>query len=164
MATGQGTESVSLHRTGTMLVFLQGQDACGLYGSIINGFLREPVKFHGLGELILRLDEICDWINCPRRVSEPRFFNEWMKKEFLESQNSHPEAERENCLPEMDLNACIRAFSAREVVMVYVGYRQNASLQGFVRGRVTEEQYVSFRSALELMRMFSMIQIEGSQL
>lgn len=67
MENAHGTEKVSFHRTGTMLVFLQGEDACGLYGSIVNGFLKEPVRFHGLGDLILRLDEICDWINCPRK-------------------------------------------------------------------------------------------------
>lgn len=86
-----------------------------------------------------------------------------MKKEFLESRNPHPEAEKESFLFGIDLNDYIKTFSAREVVPVYVEYRQNASLQGFVRGKITEEQRVSFRSGLELMRMFSMVKMENLQ-
>lgn len=149
----------AFNRVGTMLVFLQGQDQRGLHGSIVNGFLKESVAFHGIDDLILSLDEICDWINCPRRVSEPRFLNRQMKKSFEEGPVQKPEINNENRLLGMDLESYIQTFRAKDVLMITIEYRQNASLQGSVCGKITGEQRVSFRSALELMRLFSQISL-----
>ena len=52
-----------------------------------------------------------------------------------------------------------QALKAREVLIVYVKYRQFSSLQGSIRGKITKGKVVNFRSALELMRMISMIQL-----
>ena len=45
------------------------------------------------------------------------------------------------------------------LLIVYVKYRQFSSLQGSIRGKITKGKVVNFRSALELMRMISMIQL-----
>lgn len=157
------TNRPAFNRIGTMLVFLQGQDELGLYGTIVNGYLKEPVSFHGIGNMILSLDEICDWINSPRRGSEPRFLNRQMKKDFEERHSKKPEIDQENKLFGMDLEAYIQTFRAKDVLMITIEYRQNASLQGSVCGKVTDEQRVSFRSALELMRMLSQLDLSAPQ-
>ena len=48
---------------------------------------------------------------------------------------------------------------AREVLIAIVKYRQNSTLQGSIRGRLTKSMDVNFRSALELMRMMQMMEI-----
>ena len=51
-----------------------------------------------------------------------------------------------------------QALKAREVLAVYIKFRQNSSMQGSIRGRLTQGKIVNFRSGLELMRMLCMIQ------
>ena len=51
-----------------------------------------------------------------------------------------------------------QALQAREVLAVYIKFRENSSIQGGIRGRLTGGKIVSFRSGLELMRMLCMIQ------
>ena len=51
------------------------------------------------------------------------------------------------------------AQKAREVLIAIVKYRQNSTLQGSIRGRLTKSMDVNFRSALELMRMMQMMEI-----
>ena len=114
----------AFNRMGTMLVFVQGQDELGLYGSIVNGFLKESEAFHGIADLVLSIDEICDWINCPRRSAEPRFLNRQMKKQFEEAHAQEPEISRENMLLGMDLESYIGTFRAKDVMTITIEYRQ----------------------------------------
>ena len=142
-----------------MLVFLQGQDEHGLYGLIGNGYLAEKIPFHGVGDLLLKLDRICDWIGTPHRVVDPRIFDNKMMQDLEEQQAQHPEVSKKNLYVNMNMDAYVEAVQAKEIIVVCIEFRQNASLQGRVTGKITGEQGVSFRSALELMRMLSMIKL-----
>lgn len=51
-----------------------------------------------------------------------------------------------------------RIADAKELLVICVKYRQNASLQGRVRGKLTKGAAVYFRSALELMRMINTVE------
>ena len=157
MGMVDGEERTTYSRTSTMAVFLQGKDESGLYGSIVNGYLREAVAFHGVGDLILKLDQICDWLGTPQRVAEPRMLNEKLQKQYLRQAEDYPTVSRDHAPAGMDMDSYFENLRAKEVVAVHIEYRQNASLQGRVRGRLTEEKFVAFRSALELMQMFCMI-------
>ncbi|MGN0159490.1 MAG: hypothetical protein ACI39W_10225 [Brotaphodocola sp.] len=144
-------------RASTMIVFLQGQDEYGLYGQICNGYLAEPMAFYGAGDLILKIDTICDWIGTPHRSAEPRMMNLDMWQQFQKRQEHHPEV-CANCLQRnLNVDTGAEAALAIETVVVCVEFRQHASLQGRVIGKLTNDQSVSFRSALELMRMFEEI-------
>lgn len=150
---------VLYNRASTMIIFLQGQDEHGVYGQIGNGYLAERVAFHGTGDLILKLDKICDWIGSPHRVADPRMMNIKMMREFQQHQEEHPEVSQNNLYVNMNLDAYMESVSAVEVLVVCVEFRQNASMQGWVTGKLTNDQSVSFRSALELMRMFDEIHL-----
>lgn len=146
-------------RAGAMLVCLQGQDETGLYGKIVNRNLEDAVSFHGIDELILYLDEICDWIGLPQRTAELRFMNSQLQQKFREQQDNHPKVSESGRIGGVELETYVETLRAQEVVKVNIDYRQNASMQGTVCGKITEEQHVAFRSALELMHMFRMISL-----
>lgn len=148
-------------RASTMLVFLQGQDEHGVYGHIRNGYLAECVEFHGAGDLVLKIDKICDWIGSPRRAADPRMMNAKMRQQFQAHEDEHPEVSGNNIFLNMNLDAYMGTVSAEETLVVCVEFRQNASLQGWVTGPLTDDQSVSFRSGLELMRMFDEIRLKS---
>lgn len=82
-----------------------------------------------------------------------------MEKLYRESYSDPPEqnvkADGEVGGGEIDYE---RVANAKELLVIWVKYRQNASLQGSVRGKFTKGITVHFRSALELMRMMSMVE------
>lgn len=145
-------------RASTMLVCIQGGRGTGIYGEICSCYLREAVVFRGAGDLILRLDEICCWLGAPSCTTEPRFLNRDMEKRYQAGGTPHPEIIRDKQMGGLDQAPFQQAIKAREVLAVYIKYRQNSSMQGSIRGRLTQGKIVNFRSGLELMRMLCMIQ------
>ena len=129
-------ELIVSDRASTMLVCIQGTREGEPWGEIYNCYLREPVLFNGAGDMVLKLDEMCNWVGAPHPTTDNRFLNREMERQYREDSARHPQVSRDN-----------------------IKYRQNSSLQGSVRGRITKGEVVSFRSALELMRMVRMIQV-----
>ena len=86
MEAEKQNRKILYNRASTMLIFLQGQDEHGVYGQIGNGYLVERVAFHGAGDLVLKLDQICDWIGSPHRVADPRMMNAKMMQDFQKRQ------------------------------------------------------------------------------
>ena len=123
-----------------MLICVQGKGRDGVYGHICSYYLEDPVPFDGTGDMVLKMDGICDWLGAPQRTTEPRFLNKEMKKRYESAAADHPQ-------------------KAKEVLIAIVKYRQNSTLQGSIRGRLTKSVDVNFRSALELMRMMQMMEI-----
>lgn len=91
-------------------------------------------------------------------TTEPRFLNSKNEKKYWEDRSEHPAADRNNLVFSVDKVPFWHTLNAREVLVVYVKYRQNSSMQGSIKGRMTGGAIVSFRSAMELMRMVRMIQ------
>lgn len=145
------------NRTGSMLVFLLGKDERGLQGVILNSYLKEPVNFHGLADMMLKLDDICDWIGCPQRAVEPRLLNERMRQRYEREKGIHPERLNKQQLNENFVEMHMNRLRPKEILHVTVEFRQYATIQGHVRGNLTDQQQVPFRSGLELMRMFERI-------
>ncbi len=160
METAENISKAAFNRPGTMLICLEGEDGSGLYGTILNAHLKAPVKFRGIAEMILKLDEICDWVGCPQRTAEPRMLNPELKGQYEVKRPSRSDMVKECLSDSNDLEAAVRVLHPKEMVLVSVEYRQNASIQGRVRGKLTDQQSVSFRSGLELMRMFSLVSLE----
>ena len=103
--------------------------------------------------------EIYNWVGAPHPTTDNRFLNREMERQYREDSARHPQVSRDNLVYSIDRIPFQHALKAREVLVVYIKYRQNSSLQGSVRGRITKGEVVSFRSALELMRMVRMIQV-----
>lgn len=131
-------ELVVSDRSSTMLVCVQGTEE---------------------GDLVLKLDEMCNWVGMPHATTDPRFLNLETERRYREASSHHPQADRSNLTYTMDQIPFKQALKAREVLIIYVKYRQFSSLQGSIRGKITKGKVVNFRSALELMRMISMIQL-----
>ena len=152
-------ELAASDRSSTVLVCIQGALDDRIYGEIYSCHLNDPVIFMDIGDLILKIDEICSWLGVPLRTSTPRFMNKEMERQYRKSRKKIPEIAKERLL---NLNMPIpytQLVKAKEVLVIYVKYRQDFSMQGSVKGRLTEGRTVNFRSALELMRMMRMIRL-----
>lgn len=151
-----------MDRISTMLVCFRGKNGLDLYGEILNCYIDRPVCFYSIGDLILKLDEICNWIGTPQPTTNPRFLNKKMSIQYMcrtMDENKIPVKAKLKLQANKSLSA--HAVRARETLMIVIEYRQNASLQGRVIGKVTSNKYVNFRSALELMRMIREIVIQA---
>jgi hypothetical protein len=148
-------------RISTMLICFHEEKDGNLYGEILNCYIDEPVGFFGVGDLILKLDEICDWVGTPQPTTNPRFLNKKMLEGYAfrtKEKNILPVKAKIQLQDSKKLSS--RAHLAKETLLVKIEYRQNASIQGRVIGKLTKKKYVNFRSALELMRMLEEIVVK----
>lgn len=152
-------EFVVSDRASTVLACIQGTGEGGPYGELYNCYLKEPVIFSGAGDMVIKLDEICNWVGAPQRTTDSRFLNEEMERRYRNISSSHPEVSRSNLEFNIEQIPFHGALKAREVLVIYVKYRQYSSMQGSIRGRLTLGKIVNFRSGLELLRMMEMIEL-----
>lgn len=153
----------NFHHVCTMLVYLLDEDERGINGCIANSNLPKPIYFHGVGELILCMDRICEWTGGPEREEEPRFLNETMQKKYEYQQSLHPRILQERNLCGMNEDDYIDMLRAKCIVSVTIECRRNHSLQGWITEKHANGGHVAFRSALELMRIFSLISLSGEE-
>jgi hypothetical protein len=147
-------------RISTMLICFHGKEGEDFYGEILNCYIDKPVCFFGIGDLILKLDEMCNWIGTPQPTTEPRFLNKKMAKQYaLRSKKKIRIPEKASIQLQNSTVLCSQASRAKSTLLIKIEYRQNASMQGRVIGKITAQNYISFRSALELMRMIKEISI-----
>ena len=151
-------ELVVSGRVSTVMICIQGNGEEGPYGELYNCYLKDAVQFSGVGDMVLKLDEICSWVGAPQRTTDPRFLNIEMERKYRKASIEHPEVNRNNLVYNVNEIPFEGALKAREVLVVYVKYRQYSSMQGSIRGRLTKGEVVSFRSGMELMRMIRMIE------
>lgn len=145
-------------RISTMLVCIHGRKEGALYGEILNCYMEYPVPFKNEGELILRIDEMCDWIGTPHPSTEPRFLNDAMEKEFMEQRKLKSNVPIKAKVRFQDSSSLVSySVKARATLLITVEYRLHSSLQGRVQGKMTNGKAVGFRSAMELMRMMEAI-------
>ena len=134
----------NFNREAILLLCIHGVSVHGVYGDIYNHHFKENIPFDGIGDMVLKIDQMCNWLNIPRATTEQRFLSREMEKSDSEISRGGIDYER--------------VANAKELLVIWVKYRQNASLQGSVRGTLTKGITVHFRSALELMRMISMVE------
>lgn len=139
-------------RTSVMLVCINGHRYGQPYGDIVNCHLKKLICFHGIHDLIITIDEVCEQLGAPMRSTDPRFLTgegaESYRKLSRQTKHTHPLDTRkaaERIIPFVT--------HARAVIVVEVMYRQHSSMQGRIHCNCTGPKYVAFRSALELMRM-----------
>ncbi|WP_195612863.1 hypothetical protein [[Clostridium] symbiosum] len=155
LGTLQFKDSDKADRAVIVLLCIYGVSDHGVYGDIYNHNFKENIQFYGIGDMVLKIDQICSWLNTPQATTEPRFLCREMEEKYRESCSSTPGQNRiAGGIGRIEYE---RVVNAKELLVVYVKYRQNASLQGSVRGKLTKGITVHFRSALELMRMINMV-------
>ena len=139
---GYAGDFIYQDRASVMLVCINGCHEDMLYGNIVSYYLAEPVYFKGTSQLILGIDQICETVGAPMRENQYRELSKIQKPI-----NSRDAAE------------CIAPYAskAKEIVIIQVLFRQNASMQGRIHCTYTGRTFMSFRSALELMRMLEEI-------
>ena len=89
-------ELIVSDRASTMLVCIQGTREGEPCGEIYNCYLREPVLFNGAGDMVLKLDEMCNWVGMPHATTDPRFLNMETERRYREAGSHHPQADRSN--------------------------------------------------------------------
>ena len=147
-------------RVSTMLICFHGKKDGNLYGEVLNCYIDGPVRFSDIGDLILKLDEICNWVGTPQQTTDPRFLNKKMSEEYAhrtKGKNKLPVKAKIQLQDSKTLS--IWAIRSKETLIVKIEHRQNASMQGIVAGKLTSNHYVAFRSALELMRMIKEVAV-----
>lgn len=151
-------ERIASERVNSMLVCVQGLDEDRISGVILSSHLVEPVPFCGVGELVLRIDEICDWLGTPCAAQPPRFLNWGMRRDYEVACQKRPVMVKESLMSRRDAALFPGTARAKDVLSVCVEFRRHATMQGRVRGKLTRGKDVAFRSGLELMRMMSLLE------
>lgn len=143
---------VNAGRSSVMLVCINGHRSGHPYGDIVNCHLPKLIGFNGIHELIIAIDEICEQVGSPMSSTEPRFINsaradqyQKLSKKKIQSSTFEKRKVAERSIPFL--------VNAGAVILVEVMYRQHSSMQGRIRCSYAGINYISFRSALELMRL-----------
>lgn len=144
---------VNINQISIFLICIQNKGG-ELSGSIVNFYVKEPVGFSGILDLSLKMDVLCSCMAIPAAATEPRFMNNQMKRAYKER-----ELDKGHILPKYcsriqnDDRLMALAVRSCETLVIEIHQRQCSSMQGRVKGKCTRGKYISFRSALELMRM-----------
>lgn len=126
-----------------------------LSGKIVSPFFAETEIFSDIGELILKLDDMCELLSCPMASTQRRSLGKGdcklsiQQKPLLEEElqnNFNPYHIREVNNLEID-NA------SKKVFLIHVVCRQHSAMQGVITVFQRPYHKQHFRSALELMRM-----------
>ena len=146
----------ALANTDRMSVFLiciknkQGE----LSGNIINFYLKEPVEFTGILDLGLKIDTLCARLHRPMATTEPRFLDAHMKEAYEKRELDREHIPLKCCTKIQNMDSFMAlGISACETLIIEIHQRQFSSMQGRIKGKCSGGNGVSFRSALELMRM-----------
>lgn len=122
-----------------MLIRISGKRDQTICGEILYASLKEPVAFTGIGQMIIRMEEICDLEGLAPSDRKPEFLNERMLSSLDEKE--------------------LQNGKSKVLFVADICSRGNYSMQGTVRGPLTGGKYVRFRSALELMRMIDAVDV-----
>ena len=140
-------------RVGIFLICIKNKQG-ELSGDIVNFYLKEPVEFTGILDLVLKIDILCARLHRPMATTEPRFLNAYMKEAYVKRELDREHTPLKYCTKIQNMNRFMAlGTSAYETLVIEIHQRQFSSMQGRIKGECSKGNYISFRSALELMRM-----------
>jgi len=141
----------------TVLVSISEIREGGLYGHILHGSLKAPVPYQGTCDLVLKLDAVSRRFGPAGPAWEYRFLRDGLAgKEGLlpaECREEVPEDRR----MKSGWGSEFYHLGTKETLYLQIAGRQNYTLQGRIRGKLTGGNYVCFRSGMELMQLLSTI-------
>ena len=53
-----------------MLICIQGKTEDRIRGELCSYHLKKTIPFSDIGDMVLKIDEICDWLGTPQRTRE----------------------------------------------------------------------------------------------
>ena len=119
-------------------VCVQETDGLVLSGRIYHCYAEEPLKFHGIMEMLLTIDALCQKLDTPLAEPERRTLGRSMKEQYGSPACYH--SFKEFVSTEKD----------RFAFFLKIRYRRNVSWQGSVHFSGEARSY-KFRSVLELI-------------
>ncbi len=91
--------------------------------------------------MILKLDEICDWIGSPQPTTEPRFLNKKMAEQYaLRTRRNNRIPEKASIQLQNSMVLYSQASRAKNTLLIKIEFRQNATMQGRVIGKLTSKK------------------------
>ena len=140
-------------RVGIFLICIKNKQG-ELSGDIVNFYLKEPVAFTGILDLGLKIDTLCAKFQRPMATTEPRFLTAYMKRAYEKRELDKEHIPMKYCTKIQNMDSFMAlGISACETLIIEIHQRQFSSMQGRIKGKCSGGNGVSFRSALELMRM-----------
>lgn len=140
-------------RVGIFLICIKNKQG-ELSGYIVNFYLKEPVAFTGILDLGLKIDTLCAKFQRPMATTEPRFLTAYMKRAYEKRELDKEHIPLKYCTKIQNMDRFMAlGISTSETLVIEIHQRQFSSMQGRIKGKCSEGNYISFRSALELMRM-----------
>lgn len=142
-----------------LLICIEGTERGEPRGFLYHCRWKRLVPFCGIGELVFRAETM------DRLLRESAFLtgdgslsgNDSLKKGQAKAWQSLPQEYREIRRPAREtreeFSLRFRDIRVKELLTLQISGRQNASLQGWIRGRRTDGRPVGFRSAMELMEL-----------
>lgn len=70
LGTLQFKDSDKADRAVIVLLCIYGVSDHGVYGDIYNHNFKENIQFYGIGDMVLKIDQICSWLNTPQATTE----------------------------------------------------------------------------------------------
>ena len=69
-------------RAAIVLLCIHGVSAHGVYGDIYNHNFKENIPFNGIGDMVLKIDQICSWLNTPQATTERQLAGKRERKTY----------------------------------------------------------------------------------
>ena len=114
-------------------------------GRIMNACFADEVTFHGFGDLLLTIEQLCDRLNLTQSVVQLRHGSD--RKNHLDNKAEWTSV-RSAETPIGIADDMFRRFGRARVFPIRIQYRMNATWQGVLQLR---DENIPFRSALELL-------------
>jgi len=127
-----------------------------IIGYIVNPCFGGPVTFTGLGEMILKIDDMCEAMHFPMADTERTLLKEGRVRRLPVLENNTDDSWKQ-CNPyewqRHSTSPVPAASGPYETFLIHVMFRQHSSMQGLFVHVAKKCENVRFRSALELLRM-----------
>ena len=65
-----------------ILLCIHGVSDQGVYGDIYNHNFKENIPFNGIGDMALKIDQICSWLNTPQVTTERQLAGKRERKTY----------------------------------------------------------------------------------
>lgn len=146
-------------------VYIYGDTGKDIKGRLTAPHFGWETEFGNLGEMVCRMDELCDRMEVLKRDEPEHFFQaedeQQYQKLILDDQGAFRKTSGEELESEKEQENC--GCQAAALLQVQLMSRKAHTIQGIVRSSRNGNLPVGFRSGLELMRMIALQQMPAEK-
>ena len=125
-----------------MNICIDRNSSGGAGGRLYHKYIKEPVRFNAVGELLDDMEDLFDMIGYPERSTQQRTFEDIPE----------PNAKRKEAVQVTTTDDLLRQSGDLATFVVHVKFRQHSTWQGEVVW-AEKNKKCYFRSALELLKL-----------